>query len=124
MGETLPFVIITAFDEHEARVQCLAAGAAAYLLKPFDDQALLAAIDRAVGTEMQCNVGSDDEVGERHSPRSASVNNPRIGPKSNTVQLSRAYYRGQNAPLLLTMIESHCAVLSAKSTETAFRRTT
>lgn len=47
-GETVPIVVITAFDEHESRAQCLAAGAAAYLLKPFDDQALLDAIGRAV----------------------------------------------------------------------------
>ena len=49
LGETVPIVVITAFDEHESRAQCLAAGAAAYLLKPFDDQALLDAIGRAVG---------------------------------------------------------------------------
>jgi FixJ family two-component response regulator len=47
-GKRLPLVIITAYDESESRTQCLAAGAAAYLLKPLDDQALLDAIASAV----------------------------------------------------------------------------
>jgi len=45
----LPVVIITAYDETESREQCLAAGAAAYLLKPLDEKTLLDAIRRAVG---------------------------------------------------------------------------
>jgi FixJ family two-component response regulator len=48
-GLRLPTVIITAYDEPELRGQCLAAGAAVYLLKPFDDQTLLEAIEKAVG---------------------------------------------------------------------------
>src|SRR5262245_33282955 len=43
-GVEAPVVIITAFDEPESRVQCLAAGAAAYLLKPLDEGTLLDAI--------------------------------------------------------------------------------
>ena len=45
----LPVVIITAYDDAESRGQCLAAGAAAYLLKPLDGQTLLDAIARSVG---------------------------------------------------------------------------
>jgi FixJ family two-component response regulator len=43
----IPIVVITGHDEPQARAQCLAAGAAAYLRKPLDDEALLAAIERA-----------------------------------------------------------------------------
>src|SRR5262245_55550625 len=45
----LPIVVVTAFDDPESRAGCLAAGAAAYLLKPLDDQTLLDAIFKAIG---------------------------------------------------------------------------
>ena len=48
-GLQLPIVIITGHDEPLARAQCLSAGAAAYLRKPLDDEALLDAIHRAAG---------------------------------------------------------------------------
>jgi FixJ family two-component response regulator len=44
----LPVIVITGQDEPENRVRCLAAGAAAYLRKPLDDELLLNTIDRAV----------------------------------------------------------------------------
>jgi FixJ family two-component response regulator len=44
----VPTIIITAHDAPESRTQCLAAGAAAYLRKPFNDQVLLDAIAKAV----------------------------------------------------------------------------
>jgi FixJ family two-component response regulator len=44
----VPTVIITAHDEPETREQCLAAGACAYLRKPFEDRLLLNAISAAV----------------------------------------------------------------------------
>src|SRR5262249_39303866 len=47
----LPVVVITGHDEPQTRAQCLAAGATAYLRKPIDDQALLAAIYRATGVD-------------------------------------------------------------------------
>jgi FixJ family two-component response regulator len=40
-GVKVPTIIITAHDEPDTRAQCLAAGAMAYLRKPFDDKALL-----------------------------------------------------------------------------------
>jgi FixJ family two-component response regulator len=43
-GLNVPSVVLTAHDEPGARVQCLAAGAQAYLTKPLDEQTLLAAI--------------------------------------------------------------------------------
>lgn len=49
-GWLIPIVIITGHDEPQTRVQCLSAGAVAYLRKPLDDQALLDAIHKAVGT--------------------------------------------------------------------------
>lgn len=48
-GLQLPIVVITGHDEPLARSQCLSAGAAAYLRKPLDDEALLDAIHRAAG---------------------------------------------------------------------------
>jgi FixJ family two-component response regulator len=48
-GLQLPIVVITGHDEPMARAQCLSAGAAAYLRKPLDDEALLDAIHRAAG---------------------------------------------------------------------------
>lgn len=49
-GHHLPTVIITGHDEPQTRAQCLSAGAAAYLRKPLDDEALLEAIYRATGS--------------------------------------------------------------------------
>src|SRR5262245_54509064 len=48
LGEKLPIVVITALDDPESRAKCLAAGAKAYLIKPFDDRTLLEAIDTAI----------------------------------------------------------------------------
>ena len=44
----LPVVVITGHDEPETRAQCLSAGATDYLCKPFDDEALLSAIQHAM----------------------------------------------------------------------------
>ena len=44
----LPTVIITAHDEPETRQKCITAGVIAYLCKPFDDNALLKAIEGAI----------------------------------------------------------------------------
>ena len=48
-GLRMPVVVITGHDEPQTRTLCLSAGAAAYLSKPLDDEALLGAIHRAVG---------------------------------------------------------------------------
>ena len=37
-------IVITAHDEMDSRLKCLAAGAVAYLTKPFDDEVLLQAV--------------------------------------------------------------------------------
>ena len=47
----LPTVIITAHDAPETREQCLAAGAAAYLRKPFEEHELLDTITAALGAK-------------------------------------------------------------------------
>jgi len=44
----VPVVIITGHDSTESRERALAGGAAAYLRKPVDDQALIEAIQQAV----------------------------------------------------------------------------
>jgi FixJ family two-component response regulator len=56
-GLRVPVVVITGHDEPQIRAQCLSAGAAAYLRKPLDDEALLDAIHRAAG--------ADDTTGSR-----------------------------------------------------------
>ena len=52
-GFRIPVVVITGHDEPQARAQCLAAGAAAYLRKPLDDVALLDAIHHAASVAGQ-----------------------------------------------------------------------
>jgi len=47
-GQDVPVVIITAHDDPAMRARCLAAGAVAFLRKPIEDGALLAAVRRAV----------------------------------------------------------------------------
>jgi FixJ family two-component response regulator len=47
-SRALPTIVITAHDEPGTRANCLAAGAAAYLRKPFDEESLLEAIGQAV----------------------------------------------------------------------------
>ncbi|WP_233233898.1 response regulator transcription factor [Bordetella sp. LUAb4] len=44
----IPVIFITAHDAADVRLQALAAGAAAYLRKPFDDEALLDSVKAAV----------------------------------------------------------------------------
>ena len=48
-GRELPIVFITAYEDEPAREQALQAGAIAFLQKPFEEQALLDAMDRALG---------------------------------------------------------------------------
>jgi FixJ family two-component response regulator len=50
-AEQEPWIVITAHDSPLTRAHCLQAGAAAYLVKPFDDRQLIDAIDRALGSE-------------------------------------------------------------------------
>jgi FixJ family two-component response regulator len=47
-GVRMPVIFMTAFDDEPTRARAEAAGAVAYLRKPFDDQALLDAIAKAV----------------------------------------------------------------------------
>jgi FixJ family two-component response regulator len=47
-GHRVPVVVVTGFDTPEARGRALSAGAAAYLRKPVDDQALLDAVEWAL----------------------------------------------------------------------------
>jgi len=46
-NETLPAIVITAFDEPQTCARCLAAGASAYLRKPIDDVTLLKVVAEA-----------------------------------------------------------------------------
>lgn len=48
MGRRMPIVFITGHGDVPMSVEAMKAGAVDFLLKPFDDEALLAAIDRAV----------------------------------------------------------------------------
>jgi FixJ family two-component response regulator len=51
-GVKIPTIVITAHDEPGSRRRCIAAGAAAYLLKPLRKAALIAAIDAAIEAEL------------------------------------------------------------------------
>jgi FixJ family two-component response regulator len=48
-GSGIPVIFITAHDEANVRRQALAAGAAAYLRKPFNDEVLIEAVRTAIG---------------------------------------------------------------------------
>ncbi len=48
LGSTVPIIFITAHDDPDGRTQALNDGAAGFLEKPFDDEALLAAIHTAL----------------------------------------------------------------------------
>jgi|SRR6516165_8832975 FixJ family two-component response regulator len=50
-GIEIPTIIITAHDEGDARQRCQAAGIAGFLLKPIEDENLLAAIAKARGRD-------------------------------------------------------------------------
>lgn len=47
-GRWLPIIIMTGHDTPDSRARALAGGAVEYLLKPVDDQVLLAAIAQAI----------------------------------------------------------------------------
>jgi FixJ family two-component response regulator len=47
-GSTVPTIFITGHDDPTTREQARRSGAAAYLRKPFDDKALISAIEQAV----------------------------------------------------------------------------
>ena len=49
-GIDIPTIAITAHNEFGAEERCRAAGAKAYLIKPFDDDTLVAAINSAIGS--------------------------------------------------------------------------
>ncbi|WP_421696098.1 response regulator transcription factor [Aestuariivirga sp.] len=48
-GWRQPLIVMTAFPSAAAREQALASGALAFLTKPIDPDALLAAVERAIG---------------------------------------------------------------------------
>jgi FixJ family two-component response regulator len=52
-GIIIPTIVMTANDEPGSRERCIAAGAAAYLLKPLRKAVLIAAIDAAIGIHAQ-----------------------------------------------------------------------
>ena len=49
-GSTVPIVFMTAHADASVRARALAAGAVDFLEKPFSDDALLEAVDRAIGS--------------------------------------------------------------------------
>ena len=51
-GIRIPTIVITAHDDPGNREKCIAAGAAAYLLKPLRKSVLMNAIDTATGDDI------------------------------------------------------------------------
>lgn len=49
-GRRIPIVFITAYDDAVTRERARRAGAVDYLRKPFDDESLIGAINRAIGS--------------------------------------------------------------------------
>ncbi|HEY3098675.1 MAG TPA: response regulator [Methylomirabilota bacterium] len=49
VGLSIPTIFITAHDDAPTRERARRAGAVAYLRKPFDDKALIASVERALG---------------------------------------------------------------------------
>jgi FixJ family two-component response regulator len=60
-GIKIPTIFITAYDSVEIRQRCEAEGTAAYLLKPLQDRAFFAAIERT-------RRGSANEPAKKHAP--------------------------------------------------------
>jgi two-component system, LuxR family, response regulator FixJ len=52
-GQSIPSIIITAQGDDEARAEAAAAGAVAFINKPFKEETLLAAIDSALNRYMR-----------------------------------------------------------------------
>jgi FixJ family two-component response regulator len=52
-GSGIPVIFITAHDETGVREQALAAGAAAYLRKPFNDEVLIKAVNTAINSNLK-----------------------------------------------------------------------
>jgi len=52
-GSGIPVIFITAHDETSVRAQALAAGAAAYLRKPFNDEVLIKAVNTAINSNLK-----------------------------------------------------------------------
>jgi FixJ family two-component response regulator len=50
-GYHLPIIFVTAFPEIKARAQALAAGAIGFLAKPFNDEMLIACLNKAIGAK-------------------------------------------------------------------------
>ena len=52
-GSGIPLIFITAHDDGGVREQALAAGAAGYLRKPFNDEILIKAVRTAIGLTLR-----------------------------------------------------------------------
>jgi FixJ family two-component response regulator len=60
----IPIIFVSAHTPEEARARALAAGAVAFLLKPFSEDALLGAVDLSLGIHRS---GASDRPGLDHS---------------------------------------------------------
>jgi len=69
-GLRIPVIFITAHDDAPTRERIAKSGAAGYLWKPFDGQALLDAIGRAIGSNDEGPGGTPLERPHRNSTRS------------------------------------------------------
>ena len=61
-GNFTPIIFMTAFDNEKIRTRVLKAGASGYLIKPFDDGALVQCLENALKTRAPCEVAAANEV--------------------------------------------------------------
>jgi FixJ family two-component response regulator len=69
-GRNIPIIIVTAHGEDTARSEALAAGAVAFLNKPFQEEVLLGAINSAIGKKLR----SGEPLVERKQATDEEVN--------------------------------------------------
>jgi FixJ family two-component response regulator len=62
-GRRLPIIIVTGNDTPESRQRAVEGGAAAYLRKPVDDKALLAAVEAALARVKRSTPAANPETG-------------------------------------------------------------
>ena len=83
----IPFVLITAYGNVSKAVEAMQAGAADYILKPFEAEVLIEMVDRLALTTSTCQAGSGMVVEDRRSVDMAELSR-RVAATDVTVMIS------------------------------------